>query len=1284
MDSLSDSLFNVSFPSVLPDSKNKDIALDLLTRKEFFRYRSVNPENDEKDDEGDYFFHQKIVHQYLLSQDRLFLIHEPGSGKSRTALGIVNSILPNGILHNIYKRIVISTPNEKLGAAWKENQEYMNAEINGIRIEVVTHSRLSRFDPKLYPRTIFIIDEVHLLANINTKRRDNPDEYKRNDTGESMQDIYDGIWNILQRSSNPKVILLTATPFQNSVEDFYPLMNLVLTKDEQISSRGIDEDALANKMLGRISFVRNIYKGIELTYGANKDFMNNIQSTQLKFGSSSSNLNGMGVETICYLDLPESNPATKLSYSIPIISGIHCIQIIALENSTSRFFNRDILSIDWNNGGTCQLISRSNMEEDNSNGVLLNILYNSTMTEGKWVLDVTVLDELTTGFSLIVTIPSLFDMKLDIPSFQHGYPCMLSIMGPSHTGRIKKIISQSKKDRLIFNDVQQSIIFRDASVKLISAQTLNMNTLASYSRIFFNLICMFIMTAPVKIHDRLRERWDSMPTMEPTTRRLLDGLLENAAASEPGKNIFFTYYRDEYFGIEFVGHLLSQLGYERLEKNTDTSTNSPRFVISPEDPTLRAKVNDSENWDGSKVQIILFTGAGAKGFGYFDVRHIHIIPTWSPSENTQAIYRGIRSFGHENIRKNLNVQKVPVRIYVHTIIPNPGQSVVSENFYEVDSEIQVEGIKYRQDLPEGSGSPGMQYVILDEERNTDIDQWIDFDANVNRISLSSIDTTSGKIYYTLNGIVYKHFPLQRADTLQTLRIENPELIKYTPIVTRNGYEVLSSPHRHVLAVSLEKDREFSRIRRMVRIRSMDCDLLYNRNHLPSSFDGTSECDYQLCAYQCFSELDESDFMGQDTNPSDGSDPRITRYLSPMTNYRKTTHDDFIPMSEKRKREIMEQLKNDLKKNGRIFFHQFLADHLEKNVTDGQLINIVLSLIHDPSSSTPIYDLFGRPSRISFMGGMIYLIPVEVGGEFLRELYPESQFAGKYLYTDLLNLSFQGLNHSEIKKPVETTLEDIRDIYQTDTSKLISLMKSDFRRFVKVVEYAYINGIIMNNLQDTVAKTIMERFGIYFATLKKSDFDKNFYVGGGTVGIEHTRVEKMTKETIVPVQNDEESIHVHFLWHFFPSNVEPRGFISTKSPIKVWNPTAKIFRWATDTEQRLGVQAIKKRLKTLEMQYTLKSRESNFNGVFGYIDYRALIYGLEPLDYLKIIVPGEAANDRDDQDGGGKDMQGRACKSYKVDQLGDIISNFTTTAVPSNTRDKCRFLESLLSQNNMLY
>ncbi len=66
-------------------------------------------------------------------------------------------------------------------------------------------------------------------------------------------------------------------------------------------------------------------------------------------------------------------------------------------------------------------------------------------------------------------------------------------------------------------------------------------------------------------------------------------------------------------------------------------------------------------------------------------------------------------------------------------------------------------------------------------------------------------------------------------------------------VTREGRSI----DLHMYQKSEEKDREIKRIMRMMKQVATDCQIHYNRNVRPGDVNGSSQCDYDVCAYQCY-------------------------------------------------------------------------------------------------------------------------------------------------------------------------------------------------------------------------------------------------------------------------------------------------------------------------------------------------------------------------------------------------------------------------------------------------
>lgn len=242
-----------------PREDDPDLQRKLTLREEFHELRAIKNEEQKP---GGFFKHQRIFARYMRYYDRVFNIHETGTGKTgsviataemfkRLKIGIrkVVILFPGKFtLQDFQMQLVkffpeYDDPDEKVRnkkiKKWYELNTY-KAFASEIRTQTVEELRA------LYSNTFFFLDEIHSQRN-----------YKQ------TQDIetYETIWSLLHLTKHTKIALGSATPMVNQVDDFIPLINLILPEDKQLSLdddfSSLSIDALEQILNGKISFVKS-------------------------------------------------------------------------------------------------------------------------------------------------------------------------------------------------------------------------------------------------------------------------------------------------------------------------------------------------------------------------------------------------------------------------------------------------------------------------------------------------------------------------------------------------------------------------------------------------------------------------------------------------------------------------------------------------------------------------------------------------------------------------------------------------------------------------------------------------------------------------------------------------------------------------------------------------------------------------------------------------------------------------------------------------------------------
>ena len=233
------------------DQYDEDIQWKTASRKEFYELKGKVREK--KPEPGEFFSHQNLFKRYAIQYDRIFNIHETGTGKTGSIISLCEHYRvkePGKI-----KRFIILQPGPPTVEDFKEQivklaiDDFYESEAvsnavddksmknNLTRLinknyEVTTYQKFFKEDMSAeriemyYSDCIFFFDEAHKLRNLS----DNSGG-KLNDT--QLDKIYDYLWKITHTAKRCKVIISTATPMINTVKDFVPLINLLLDKDKQ-------------------------------------------------------------------------------------------------------------------------------------------------------------------------------------------------------------------------------------------------------------------------------------------------------------------------------------------------------------------------------------------------------------------------------------------------------------------------------------------------------------------------------------------------------------------------------------------------------------------------------------------------------------------------------------------------------------------------------------------------------------------------------------------------------------------------------------------------------------------------------------------------------------------------------------------------------------------------------------------------------------------------------------------------------------------------------------------
>jgi superfamily II DNA or RNA helicase len=245
----------------------------LIYNKKEFRDEQLSEYPETKDEKapGILLKHQIIVSRFLSSYtpyDEIYLWHSTGTGKSIAMLSTVEAIFSQT---DFYKRAIILTTGDiqtrnlidnlfnKFSNKYtfskrdRDNRPYTQQELFRNKLNMISNQYVFETYRKFgadienqsedqlrtkYSNRIFVIDEVHNLLNSK---------------------YYDAYHRLFHSTQDRKIILLSATPMINKIDDFGKLMNLILPESINVTSSIQLEDpiTLGNIVKGRVSYLRS-------------------------------------------------------------------------------------------------------------------------------------------------------------------------------------------------------------------------------------------------------------------------------------------------------------------------------------------------------------------------------------------------------------------------------------------------------------------------------------------------------------------------------------------------------------------------------------------------------------------------------------------------------------------------------------------------------------------------------------------------------------------------------------------------------------------------------------------------------------------------------------------------------------------------------------------------------------------------------------------------------------------------------------------------------------------
>lgn len=297
---MAESLRIDDFVPAYPEQNHPYIQSIVAHKKEFAELAALPVEPIPK--RGQFYRHQKLFMRYLRQYDRCLNFRETGTGKSCDLIALVEFLKENPTYKKAFilergdatkdefrNQIVCRcTPEGEYDTKGKTHKGVNDAVNKVYHLDTYTkfankygeESKITdeQIDAQL-SGCIFLIDEAHNLRNIDEIK--SMDEGKKAHEGSrrsqgldakglTLSDTYRRLKRIFRVAKRTKIIISTATPMINSVNDVVPLINLLLPEDKQLpvdfDYTKVTLNEIEYYVRGMITFVRGLDTGVDIDY----------------------------------------------------------------------------------------------------------------------------------------------------------------------------------------------------------------------------------------------------------------------------------------------------------------------------------------------------------------------------------------------------------------------------------------------------------------------------------------------------------------------------------------------------------------------------------------------------------------------------------------------------------------------------------------------------------------------------------------------------------------------------------------------------------------------------------------------------------------------------------------------------------------------------------------------------------------------------------------------------------------------------------------------------------
>lgn len=639
--------------------KKQNLTSVLSSKKEFSDNKLDSLENFPLK-KGQLLKHQINIARYMSSNtlyDKILLVHEPGTGKTCTTVGVIELIrkekssirsalivTTNSVLKKSYRNEIALKCTD--GRYLPENLNELTEQEKSIRIKkkisdfynteytiYMLIKRISQMSDlqiiENFSNQIIVMDEIHNL------RIDNLENYNQ-------------IHRLLHLVQNCKIIIMSGTPMRDSVEEIASIMNLILPLNQQLPTG----DKFRQQFIDKKGVLKEKVDYLKKLFNGRISYLKRMTDPRvpIKYESTQNN--------ILYLTMsPEQSSkyitSWKIENDLVLPSNVHKPQ---RPKTTIQFWQEDQKSKSKNSTYYKNLAYQDLLRYEDEYASLLYQHLKKKKDSDWQILD---------------------------PIEKQNYKDMV----PS-----KNVYINTREDSLMIfpNNLSYKKGFQTYVREITKIQFPSSSSSSEEKKSVFSKYVLTKSMRQLMENKSIPEKIKWLKKYSVKYAYVIKYILDH-----PDQNTFVYASLTEGSGIILFSLLLRLMGFSKATGKEKTSGKRYGIILPNKTTTIQRtrlinSFNQPENKQGGRMQVIIGSDAISEGVSLSNVQNIFILtPHWNSSQTSQAIARGIRFGSHNDlIENNISFQ---VKIFQIAAVPIGGddKKSIDLKMYEVAREKDV-------------------------------------------------------------------------------------------------------------------------------------------------------------------------------------------------------------------------------------------------------------------------------------------------------------------------------------------------------------------------------------------------------------------------------------------------------------------------------------------------------------------------------------------------------------------------------------------------------------------